>query len=78
MVNKVDILINRWQQHRGFALQQKGAQDWLVANSGGRKRGLLSSVFQPPAVGCCNAELGCCSLGEETVQQTTLRCSHTL
>jgi Ser/Thr protein kinase RdoA (MazF antagonist) len=39
MVNEVDILINRWQQHRDFALQQKGAQDWLAGYSGGRKGG---------------------------------------
>jgi hypothetical protein len=31
---------------------------WLGINGGGRKGVLLSSLFHPPTLACCNADLG--------------------
>jgi hypothetical protein len=58
-VNEVAILLNRWQQYRVLALQWTVAgKGSLVGKGGGRKGVLLSSLFHPPAPGCCNADLG--------------------
>jgi hypothetical protein len=55
-VNLLATLVNRWQQHRVFALQQKGIGWAEMAGAG--KRGLLSSLFHPPTPDCCIADLG--------------------